>query len=241
MLRSLPAILVPACRARAANWVGWMSSLGYVFGFIGAALMVASYLMKSMLPLRLVALSANVFLVIYAFLGGSWPTMALYLAMIPINLKKVVEIRKLVRAIRRAKSDTPMADWLLPHMSRREAKAGTVLWHKGDVATEMVYVHAGQLRLVEHGAVLGAGALVGEIGLFAPDNRRTGSIVCETDCTLYALSADAMAQLYYVNPKLGFHVMRLIVARLMHDAEVARHRGDDRAPTAAAALAPPAA
>ena len=84
-----------------------MSSLGYVFGFIGAALMVASYLMKNMLPLRMVALSANVFLVIYALLGGSWPTMALYLAMIPINLKKVVEIRKLVRAIRQVAASAP--------------------------------------------------------------------------------------------------------------------------------------
>jgi hypothetical protein len=32
-----------------------------------------------------------------------------------------------------------------------------------------------------------------------------------------------MARLYYQNPKLGFHVMRLIVARLMHDTEKARH------------------
>lgn len=218
-----------------------MSSIGYVFGFIGAALTVASYLMKSMLPLRLVALSANVFLVIYALQGGSWPTVALYLAMIPINGKKVYEIRKLVRAIGQAKSDAPVADWLLPHMSRRETKAGAVLWNKGDVATEMVYVHAGQLRLVEHGAVLGAGALVGEIGLFAPDNRRTGSIVCDTDCTLYTLSADAMAQLYYVNPKLGFHVMRLIVARLMHDAEVARQHDAGRAAVASATGAAPSA
>ena len=201
-----------------------MTSVGYVFGFIGAALTVASYLMKSMLPLRLVALSANVFLVVYALQGGSWPTVALYLAMIPINGKKVFEIRKLVRAIEQAKTDAPVADWLLPHMTRREAKAGTVLWNKGDVATEMVYVQRGQLRLVEHSALFGAGALVGEIGLFAPDNRRTGSIVCDTDCTLYTLSADAMAQLYYLNPKLGFHVMRLIVARLMHDAEVAAQR-----------------
>jgi hypothetical protein len=211
-----------------------MSEIGYAFGFIGAALTVASYLMKSMMPLRLVALSANVFLVIYALIGGSWPTMALYLAMIPINGKKVYEIRKLVRAIEQAKSDTPIADWLLPNMSRREAKAGTVLWNKGDVATEMVYVQSGQLRLVEHGAVLGAGALVGEIGLFAPDNRRTGSIVCGTDCTLYALSAEAMAKLYYVNPKLGFHVMRLVVARLMHDVEVAAQRRTDQAPAGTA-------
>ena len=43
-------------------------------------------------------------------------------------------------------------------------------------------------------------------------------MVC-TGSTLYSLSAETMAQLYYQNPKLGFHVMRMIVARLMHDAD----------------------
>jgi CRP/FNR family cyclic AMP-dependent transcriptional regulator len=209
-----------------------MTTMGYVFGFIGAGLMVASYLMHSMLPLRVAALAANVFLVIYAMLALSWPTLVLYLVMIPINLKKVIQIRRLIHAIEHAKSDSPVGEWLLPHMTRREAKAGEKLWNKGDVATEMVYVESGQLRLVEQGDTMGPGSLVGEIGLFAPDNRRTRSIVCDTDCTLYTLSADAMAQLYYLNPKLGFHVMRLVVARLMHDVEHAR-----TAPAAAAAPA----
>lgn len=208
-----------------------MGSLGYVFGFIGAALMVASYLMKSMLPLRLVALAANAFLIVYAIQGGSWPTVALYLAMIPINIKKVVQIKKLIRAIEHAKTDSPVGEWLLPHMTRRQAKAGTTLWREGDVATEMLYVESGELKLLEYDTVIGPGSIVGEIGLFAPDNRRTRTIVCATDCTLYSLSADGMAQLYYQNPKLGYHVMRLIVARLMHDAEVAR--------TQAGALGPP--
>jgi len=215
-----------------------MSSIGYVFGFIGAALTVASYLMKSMMPLRLVALSANVFLVIYAVQGGSWPTVALYVAMIPINAKKVFEIRKLVRAIQNAKADTPVSEWLLPHMTRRQAKAGQTLWNKGDKATEMLYVESGRLNLLEYDESIGAGAIVGEIGLFAPDNRRTRTVVCATDCTLYALSAEAMAKLYYQNPQLGFHVMRLIVARLMHDTELANKRREDRAHIA---VTPPAA
>jgi CRP/FNR family transcriptional regulator, cyclic AMP receptor protein len=198
-----------------------MSSIGYIFGFIGAALTVASYLMKSMLPLRMVALSANVFLIIYAVQGGSWPTVALYVAMIPINLKKVVEIKKLVRAIENAKADTPVSEWLLPN--------------KGDKATEMLYVESGQLKLLDYDESIGPGSLVGEIGLFAPDNRRTRTIVCATDCTLYSLSAEAMAKLYYQNPQLGYHVMRLIVARLMHDIEVASKRREDRAHIAAAA------
>ena len=206
-----------------------MSSIGYVFGLIGAALMVASYLMKNMLPLRMVALSANVFLVVYAVQGGSWPTVALYVAMIPINVKKVLQIKKLIRAIENAKADTPVSEWLLPHMTRRQAKAGQTLWNKGDKATEMLYVESGRLNMIEYDESIGAGAIVGEIGLFAPDNRRTRTVVCETDCTLYGLSADAMAQLYYQNPKLGFHVMRMIVARLMHDTDLAHQRRDSRA------------
>jgi len=218
-----------------------MSSIGYVFGFIGAALMVASYLMKSMLPLRMVALSANVFLVVYAVQGGSWPTVVLYLAMIPINVKKVLEIRKLVRAIENAKSDTHVGEWLLPHMTRRQAKAGQTLWNKGDKATEMLYVESGQLSLLEYDESIGPGSIVGEIGLFAPDNRRTRTIVCATDCTLYSLSAEGMAKLYYQNPKLGYHVMRLIVARLMHDADVANKRREDRAHIGDDGAAPAAA
>jgi len=201
-----------------------MWSIGYLFGFIGAVLTLASYLMKSMLPLRLMALAANVFFVAYGYLESALPSLMLYATMIPINAKKVYEIKKLVRAIEHAKADTPVSEWLLPHMTRREAKAGTTLWHKGDQATEMLYVEKGQLKLQEYDELIGPGSLVGEIGLFAPDNRRTRTIVCATDCTLYGLSAEAMALLYYENPKLGYHVMRLIVARLMHDVDVANQR-----------------
>ena len=212
-----------------------MHTLGAVLGFIGAVLMVTSYLMKSMLPLRIVALAANVFLVAYAVINHSWPTMALYLAMIPINIKKVREIRSLVAAMATARADTPLSEWLLPHMTRRQASAGEALWKKGDVATEMVYVHSGELQLLEHGTTLGAGALVGEIGLFAPDNRRTGSVTCRTDCTLYTLSSEGVAKLYFQNPKLGFHVMRLVVERLRNDAE--RAQAAAAAATAAAEAA----
>ena len=212
-----------------------MWSIGYLFGFIGAVLTLASYLMKSMLPLRLVALSANVFFVLYGYLESALPSLMLYATMIPINAKKVYEIKKLVRAIEHAKADTPISEWLLPHMTRRETKAGTTLWNKGDKATEMLYVEKGQLKLQEYDELIGPGSLVGEIGLFAPDNRRTRTIVCATNCTLYGLSSEAMALLYYENPKLGYHVMRLIVARLMHDVDVADQRRQAQDRTAAGA------
>jgi CRP/FNR family transcriptional regulator, cyclic AMP receptor protein len=212
-----------------------MTTIGYVCGFIGAGLTLASYMMKSMLPLRWVALIACIFFVVYGWLEAALPSLFLYALMIPINIKKIVHIRKLVRAIESAKAETPVAEWLLPHMSRREAKAGELLWAKGDAATEMIYLESGSVLLVEHDEILPPGSLAGEIGLFTADKRRTLSLRCETDCVLFGLSAEAMAELYYQNPKLGYHVMRLIVARLMHDVEKAR------AAAAAAPLAAPAA
>ena len=76
-----------------------MTSIGYVFGFIGAGLTLASYMMKSMLPLRLVALSANVFFVLHGWLEMARPSLFLYAIMIPVNGKKAWEVRKLIRAI----------------------------------------------------------------------------------------------------------------------------------------------
>ncbi|NWG74348.1 MAG: cyclic nucleotide-binding domain-containing protein [Rubrivivax sp.] len=199
-----------------------MQTLGIALGLVGAALMLASYMMKSMLPLRIAALAACVCLVLYGWIFAAIPTLVLYGALIPINIKKTIQIRRVVKAIENARSDAPVAEWLLPHMTRREAKAGDVLWRKGDAAGEMIYVETGRLRLVEHGEEIGPDVLVGEIGLFAPDNRRTLSVECATDCTLYSLSSEAMLQLYFQSPKLGYHVMRLIVARLLHDADVER-------------------
>jgi len=199
-----------------------MTTAGYVTGFIGAGLTLASYAMRSMMPLRVVALASSVFFLAYGWVEAALPTLVLSVAMLLINSKKAWEIRTLVRAIEQAKSDTPIAEWLLPHMTRRQATVGQTLWEKGDVATEMIYLESGTLRLVEHEELLAPGSLIGEIGLFSPDNRRTLTVDCVTDCTLYSLTKEGMAQLYFQNPKLGYHIMRLIVARLTRDAEKAR-------------------
>lgn len=192
--------------------------LATALGLLGAALMLASYLMKSMLPLRIAALTACCFLVAYGALKQALPTLLLYGALIPINVKKTLQMRRLVQSIARAKADTPVSEWLLPHMHRRTVAAGSTLWRKGDVATEMLYVEGAGLRLAEYGEAVAPGSLIGEIGLFAPDKRRTLTLEAVDDCVVYSLTAEEMALLYYQNPKLGFHVMRLIVARLMRDA-----------------------
>ena len=74
-------------------------SIGYYLGFIGAVLMVASYLMKSMLPLRLVALVACCFFFAYGWFETALPSLLLYGLLIPINFNKSMHVQKLIKAI----------------------------------------------------------------------------------------------------------------------------------------------
>lgn len=196
---------------------------GVILGFVGASLTLTSFLMKNMLSLRVVALLANAFFIAYGLLESNMVALTLHSLLVPVNAKRVWDIRRLIHDIEAARADTPVAEWLLPHMRHRSARAGDVLWQAGEEASEMLYLQQGTVRLIEHGSEFGPGALLGEIGLFSPDRLRTQGLVCVTDCELYALTAEGMYTLYYQNPKLGFHLMRLVVGRLLHDVALARN------------------
>ncbi len=83
----------------------------------------------------------------------------------------------------------------------------------------MAYLHSGTVSLPEYGQTLGAGALIGEIGLFTEERVRTATVVCDTRCICYTMTDEAIHLLYFQNPKLGFFLVRLIVQRLLQDLQ----------------------
>lgn len=190
-------------------------SLGYALGYLGIVLALLSCIMKSMQPLRTVALAGNVIGMAYGYMEGVWPTFVGNLLLLPINGVRLWEIRKLISDIENATRESSIADVLLPHMQLRRVKAGTTLFHKGDLAHEMLYLQSGRIQLPEINKTLEAGALFGEIGLFARDSKRRQTAVCETDCELYAMTRERVYTLYYQNPKIGFNLMSMIVERLL--------------------------
>jgi hypothetical protein len=191
--------------------------LATVLGVIGTVLLCASFLVKSMLNLRALALASNVFFIAWGYVEWVWPTLALNGIILPLNAWHIWEIRRLTREIARATEDSPVSQWLLPHMRRRSFKAGETLFRRGDEADELIYIASGELRIAEIGERVGPGELIGEIGLFSPEKRRTQSLMCETDGELYYMTGEMIFRLYYQNPKLGFYLMRLVVQRLLRD------------------------
>src|SRR3954463_9971296 len=107
---------------------------GNVIGLLGVGFAFASFLMKSMPPLRLLAIGANLCFIFYGFMESLLPSLVLNVALLPVNALRVFEIRKLTAEIARATAESPVSQWLLPHMKRRAFKAGEVLFRKGDAA-----------------------------------------------------------------------------------------------------------
>ena len=195
---------------------------GFWLGATASTLTLVSFSMKSMLPLRLFALASNFFFIAYGYLDSLLPVLVLHSCLLPLNVKRLLDIRTLMADIKRATETSPVSQWMLPHMNRHAFKAGEVLFRKGDAADTMIYIASGEVRMEGLNQTLGPGELIGEIGLFSPDKKRTQTITCQTDGELYRMSGEMMYRLYYQNPSLGFYFMRLIVERLQRD--IARER-----------------
>lgn len=199
-------------------------------GMLGGAFYLASHYMRAMVPLRVLSLGSNVLFITFGLLHAKFdygallgmPEILLNVILLPMNAKRLIEILRLTKQIEQATSKSPVSEWLLPQMHLHKHKAGHVLIREGDEADEIYYVASGRLRLQGLDATIGPGELIGEIGLFSPQRKRTQTIVCETDCELYQMTDEQIYRLYYQNPKLGFFFMRLIVERLLHDIE--RHK-----------------
>jgi len=202
--------------------------LGTALGLLGVGFCLASFAVKRMVPLRTLAIVGNVCFVAYGLVESLLPSLALNLVLLPLNAARLWEIEKLSKEIARATQDSPVSQWLLPHMRHRSFKAGEVLFRRGETADRLFYVASGDVRMAEIGQRVGPGELIGEIGLFSPEKKRTQTVVCVTDSELYDMTDEMIFQLYYQNPKLGFFLMRLVAKRLLKDV----HRRDGEPATA---------
>jgi DNA-binding NarL/FixJ family response regulator len=108
---------------------------------------------------------------------------------------------------------------LLGRMESQRFRAGEVLFRKGDPSGQMFYVETGVVRLSELGIELGAGTVLGEIGLFSPERRRTSTVICKTDCEMRTVSAADAIRLYYQEPEFALYLVQLIAGRLQADKE----------------------
>jgi two-component system, NarL family, nitrate/nitrite response regulator NarL len=121
--------------------------------------------------------------------------------------------------IERAADGRALLDWLLPYMTSEARAAGDLLFKRGDPSDSLYFVQQGCVRLSEIERDVGDGQLLGEVGVFAPEHRRTCTARCAADTRLFRLSAEQAKRLYFENPEFAFHLMQLVAQRLAADRE----------------------
>ena len=191
--------------------VGWVDVAGY-----GASLLVfCAFYMRAMLPLRAIAVASNIAFIVYGFGHDLYPVLVLHALLLPLNCLRLLQMRGLIHRARHEWRGDPSLERLMPLMTRRTFKSGTVLFKMGDPARSMFVVLRGSIRVAELGITLGPGSVVGEIGLFAPDSCRTGTAWCETDVEIGSIGDEKVLQLYCQDPTFGLYLMRLVIGRML--------------------------
>jgi hypothetical protein len=168
--------------------------MGYVdaIGWIAAALTLATFSMRTMIPLRLTAISSNAAFIAYGGLAGFYPAFVLHCVLLPFNLYRLYEMKRLTERIEHAAQGSFAADAMKPFMSRSRMSAGDVIFRQGDAVDHVYFVSYGTVYLREVDQKLGPGQVFGEIGFFLSDQKRTLTVVCDTNCELFTISAAAL-------------------------------------------------
>ncbi len=189
--------------------------------WFAAGLVFLSFFMKTIVPLRTIAIGSNVVFIVYALLGIYYevfdkvlPILVLHLALLPLNLHRLQQVKATIKSLHDIKSNQQSIESLVPYMKNERAPHGQRLFNKGDAAHCLYLIRSGTLELPEIGKTLGAGTVLGEVGVFSRQARRTTSAVCVDDCELFSITAEKVMELFYQEPRFGFYIVRLLSQHL---------------------------
>ena len=194
-----------------------------MLALVGAIFYVATLMVRTIVPLRVIGIISMVFFIGYGALAGAVATFFLYLLSLPINIIRLRQMLTLVKKARVSAQGDLSMDWLRPFMSPRKYKKGEVLFRKGDAAKEMFLTVTGRFLVKEIGIELPPGRIMGELGFIDPKNRRTATVESLENGEVLTITYDRLLELYFQNPEFGYYLLRLTTERLMQN--IARLEG----------------
>ena len=205
--------------------------VAHICGWSAVAASLFAFHSKTMIPLRVAIIAANVLSIVWGFYTLNMPNLVLNCLLLPLNILRLREMQKLIADVRAANREPIDYDWLKPYMRQVEYRAGQAIFNKDDPADAAYVIGEGQVALPELGVILGPGSLMGEMGLFTSGNKRVSGATCVGDVRAWRITYNEFEQLYFQNPQFGFHVVRLMVRRM--ESNLARFSGPRRAVGAA--------
>ena len=139
-------------------------------GYLASALVLCTFLTRTMKPLRCIALGSNVAFITYSAMLQLYPVLILHCILLPVNVWRLWEIMRLGKSVDKAIDDSKLFNALVPFAKRLKFSSGEILIRKADPSDALL---AGTLWVEEAEVELGPGSIVGEMGvLSAPSAER---------------------------------------------------------------------
>ena len=189
-----------------------------VAGYIASLLVFATFYMKTMVPLRITAISSNIAFIIYSFYGGLYPILILHSVLLPLNLIRTAQILRLRGLVERAAKGEFSVESLRPFMKATRHNAGEIIFSRGDHADCLYMLASGTVRLEEIDHLLEVGDLFGETGLFSTAHQRTQTARALTNVELLWLTENELMQVCCRNASLALFFLRRSTDRVTANA-----------------------
>ncbi|WP_380053940.1 Crp/Fnr family transcriptional regulator [Falsihalocynthiibacter sp. SS001] len=194
------------------NWieaVGWLASI----------MTVACYSARTMLPLRILAISSSVCFALYSFVLQLWPLFYMEMILLPINVYRFWQVLSL-RVKVDHKTDKSSFDFSIikAYGKKLNFAEGSTVFKKGDGTDYLYFIEKGRISIDELGVEMVAGDIFGEIAFFTDAATRTATASCIEQAEVYALTEKQLMRLQFEDPSFGMAVMRTITRRLLDPA-----------------------
>lgn len=197
-----------------------------IVAWVAAGLVFMTFFMKTIIPLRQAAIASNLVFIIYGLMGLNYgifdkvlPILVLHVSLLPLNIIRLREVRRMVSAVHDATHDRVEFEHLIPFMRPEKFSRGEFIFRCGDPADRIYLLHKGSMRLIELDKLLEPGSVIGEVGVFAENAVRTGTVRCEVDCELFSLSAEKALELFYQDSRFGFFIVRSMAQYLSEEVK----------------------
>ncbi len=191
--------------------------LAQLAGYVASFLVFAAFYMRTMVPLRILAIGSNVAFLAYAIPLHLWPIAVLHGLLLPLNCQRLLQIRRLLKRISTLTKTPPDMAAIFANANIQQVPAGSTVFKRGDAADCAYYIHSGTVHFPEIDAQLGAGAVFGEMGLFSNDQTRTASAQSLTACELYRIDHQALVVALYQNTALAIGLLKLVMSRMLQN------------------------
>lgn len=70
-----------------------------VAGYVASGLVFCTFCMKTMIPLRIVAIASNAAFIVFGYFAAIYPVLILHAVLLPLNGYRLLEVHQLVRKV----------------------------------------------------------------------------------------------------------------------------------------------